>query len=242
MSKGKLCYDTAYMNTKKQTILIAGGSDGLGKAVAKLLAKKHHVIIMSNDEKGCHKTASELSCDFAVADISNYDEVSDTVNMLLKKYKKIDCVINSAGIYLSGHLDQHDPNHIKKLIDVNVVGAMYLVHALLPYFKKQKKGKIIHVISQNGLMSKADRSVYTASKWAINGFTKCLHEDLIPYNISVSGIFPGLMKTKLFSRAGATRDTSKAMDPIDVAKAIEFVVELKDSLHVPEFGIKPTWY
>ncbi len=156
--------------------------------------------------------------------------------------KNIDCVVNSAGIYLAGRLDQHDPNHIKKLIDVNVVGAMYLVHAILPYFKKRKKGKIINVISQNGLMSKAERSVYTASKWVINGFTKCLHEDLIPYNISVSGFFLGLMKTKLFVKVGVHRDTSKAMSTDDVAEALEFIVNLKDGLHVPEFGIKPTWY
>lgn len=242
MSKGRLCYDTAYMNTKKQIILIAGGSDGLGKAVAKRLASENTVIILSNDEAGCHKTSKELKCDFAVADISNYDEVSNAVVHILRKHKRIDCLVNSAGIYLAGHLDQHDPNHIKKLIDVNVVGAMYLVHALLPFFKKQKKGKIVNIISQNGLMSKAERSVYTASKWAITGFTKCLHEDLIPYNISVSGIYPGLMKTKLFARGGAVRDTSRAMDPNEVAEAIEFVVNLRNGLHVPEFGIKPTWY
>lgn len=227
---------------KKQIILIAGGSDGLGKAIAKRLVADNVVIILSNDEDACHKTSKELKCDFAVADISNYDEVLTAINQILYKYKKIDCLINSAGIYLAGHLDQHDPNHIKKLIDVNVVGAMYLVHALLPFFKRKKKGKIINVISQNGLMSKAERSVYTASKWAITGFTKCLHEDLIPFNISVSGIYPGLMKTKLFSRVGAKRDITKAMDPDQVAEAIQFVVNLKSGIHVPELGIKPTWY
>lgn len=226
----------------KKTILVTGGSDGLGKAIAKLLSKKHKVVILSNDAPQAKQAAKECKASFVVADISNYDEIKTAMSEVIKKYKSIDCLVNCAGIYLSGHLEGHDPDHIKRLVDVNVVGTMYMTHAVVPYMKKAKRGKILNVISQNGLIHKAERSVYTASKWAITGFTKCIAEDLLKDNITVSGFYPGLMKTKLFSKVGAERDISRSMDPKHAARAIEFIIETPDDLNVSELGIKPSWY
>jgi 3-oxoacyl-[acyl-carrier protein] reductase len=229
------------MKKNVKRILISGGSDGLGKAIAERLSKNNTVIILSNDVKQGESAAKSIGCDFVSADISDYSQVKTAVENAIKKHGSIDCLINNAGIYLAGQLDEHDPNHIKRLIEVNVVGTMYLTHAVIPYMKKKKSGHIINVVSQNGLMHKADRSVYTASKWAMTGFTKCLSEDLLKSNIIVSGFYPGLMKTKLFQKVGAARDISRSMDPKDAARAIEFIVDTPRDLNVSELGIKPSW-
>jgi len=91
--------------------------------------------------------------------------------------------------------------------------------------KKQKNGKIVNVISVDGFEGKAERSVYGSSKWAIAGFTESLRKELEKYNISVVGLYPGVMKTNLFKNAGVVdRDLQKAMDPKEVAKIVEFSI------------------
>lgn len=226
----------------KKLILISGGSDGLGRAMAAKLSKRYRVVILSSDEEKTIRTAKEIGCDFCVVDVADYEQLRQAVVSIIKKYKKIDCLINNAGLWIEGSLETNDPERIKRVMDVNATGTIFLTRAVLPHMKKAKKGKIINVISQAGLYAKAERSVYNASKWAITGFTKSLAADLTGSGVTVSGFYPGAMKTKLFIKAGSKRDVSDAMKLPDVVRAIEFIMETPEALTIPELGIKPAWY
>jgi uncharacterized protein len=130
-----------------KTILISGGSEGLGKAFAKKLAKDNHVIIVARDEAKLQATAKELGCDYVVGDVRDYaamQKICDGLN-------NIDCLINNAGIWLQGPLDETDTDRIQEAIDTNVNGTISLTKAVMPQMKRQKKGLIINVISQGGL-------------------------------------------------------------------------------------------
>lgn len=225
-----------------KTVLISGGSDGLGKALAKKLAAKYTVIILGNNTEKTKRVSKEIGCDFVLADVSNYSDVEAAVSKTVRKYSHIDYLVNNAGLWIEGPLERNDPKQIKKVIEVNTVGTIFLTHATLPYMKKKKRGRIINVISQAGLSAKAERVVYNTSKWAITGFTKSLALELMSHNITVVGFYPGSMKTSFFDKAGIKKGQSKYLELEDVIRALEFIIETKGDINIPELGIKPAWY
>ena len=221
----------------KKVILISGGSDGLGKAIAEKLAPYNHVIILSHNLDKLRVVSKEINCDYVEAELTDYETLKDAVNMIIEKHHALDVLVNNAGIWMDGEVDDNDTRKIKELIDVNVTGTIYLTRAVLPGMKFRKGGQIINIISQDGLTAKKNRSIYHASKWAITGFTKCLQEDLIDKNINVTGVYPGLTKTDLFKKNGVERDLDGALDSEEVASLVEYVINLSPNIHIPEVGI-----
>lgn len=210
------------MNT---TVVISGGSEGLGYATAKLLAKNYNVYILSPTEEKLASAANEIGCKYKVCDVTKWDMVHSAVTEIVEEAGKIDICINNAGVWIEGELDANEPEKIHNTLEVNVLGVMLLSKAVIPHMKKMQTGIILNVISQAGINAKADRSVYYASKWAITGFTKCLYLDLLKYGIRVMGIYPGKMNTKIFETAGIPKDMKGSLEPADVAKTIEFMLQ-----------------
>lgn len=221
-----------------KVIVISGGSEGLGFEIAKLLAWKNKVVILARDEEKLNAAASELECAGLRCDVSNFLSIKEVVKKIVEEYQKIDVLINNAGLWLGGEIDDNDPVDIKKVFEVNTLGVTLLTRETVTVMKQQGYGQIINIISQDGLYGKAGRSVYTASKWAVTGLTKSLQEELSPYGIRVSGIYPGLMDTQLFDGREKNRDMSTAMDPVEVAKMVEFVVNTPKEIMISEVGIK----
>lgn len=226
----------------KKTILISGGSDGLGKAMAERFSKKYDVVILCHNKEKTEKAAKEAKCDFVVADVTDYGQIESAVNQVIEKYGQIDYLINNAGVWIEGLLETNKPEDITKAINVNSLGVILLTRSVLPHMKKVGRGRIINVVSQAGLYAKSERSVYNASKWAITGFTKCLAEELKGDGITVCGLYPGSFKSGLFEKANSNKDLSRAMELSAVVRAAEFIVETPDDLNVPELGIKPSYY
>ncbi len=225
-----------------KTILISGGSGGLGRAMAEKFSGKYKVIILNHHEDKTKKVAEEIGCDYVVADVSDYNAVEKAVAQVIKKHKTIDCLINNAGMLIEGSIENNAPEDIQRVMNVNTLGTMFLTKAVFPFMKQQKKGRIINVISQAGLTATSERIVYNTSKWAITGFTKSLTMDARPHGISVVGFFPGLIKTGFWEKQKSKRDISKGMECEEVVRAVEFIVETPDHLVTPEIGIKPAWY
>ncbi|HUC90126.1 MAG TPA: SDR family oxidoreductase [Patescibacteria group bacterium] len=217
-----------------KTILISGGSDGLGRTIARRLSPNNKVIIISPHEEKLRKAAEEIGCEYKVCDVSDYGQVEKTVNEI----GNLDCVINNAGKWLQGALEETDPERIRQVLDVNTLGTIYLTKAVIPGMKQQKSGLIINIISQAGLYAKVGWPVYIASKWAITGFTKSMQQELEPFGIGVTGLYPSTMNTHLFAEAGAPKDVSKELDTDEVAKTIEFLLSLDRTTLFPEIGIR----
>lgn len=222
----------------QKVILISGGSEGLGYEIAKILAPKNTVVILAKNPEKLEIAAKELTCDFDACDVADYNQCETAVRNIIAKHQKIDCLINNAGIWIEGDLDNNDPQRIKEVIDVNTLGTINFSKAIIPVMKEQGSGLIINVISQAGLTHKEGRSVYYASKWAITGFTKSLQPELAKYNIKVTGLYPGGMKTKMFEKAGNVKDLANNLDPADVAKTVQFILSFDNTTTFPEVGIK----
>lgn len=224
----------------KKVIVITGGSDGLGKSIAKRLAKneENEVIILSNQEEGLKDAVIETDTDYQLCDVTNYKSVETATQLILQKYKKIDVLINNAGVWLAGDLTECSYDVISNCIDVNTKGPIYMTKAVLPNMYENKKGLIINVCSQASFDSDDFSTVYNASKWAMRGFNRSIQKDVSKKGIKVTGFYPGFMQTDIFKKAGNDYDTSTGLETEKVAKTIEFIINCDDDVIIPEFGIK----
>ena len=221
----------------EKVVLITGGSDGLGKAIAETLSLKYRVVILARDQKKLEEVAKNFSCKFLMCDITDQKQVEKAVGDIIKEFGRIDCLVNNAGIFIEGPLEKNQPDAIQEVIDINVVGTMLMTRVVLPHMKAAGSGLIININSQAGLLARPERSVYHASKWAITGFTKCMQLELGATGIKIVGIYPGKMDTKIFKKAGIAKNMKNAVDPREVAKVVEFILERDDDVLIPDVSI-----
>jgi short-subunit dehydrogenase len=203
-------------------------------AIAARLTDNNKVIILSPNEDKLKAVAEELGCEYKVCDVRDYSQIEKIV----QDVGSIDCLINNAGLWIQGSLDDNDPERIHEVLEVNTLGVINMTKAVISGMKQQKSGLIININSQGGFYAKAERGVYTATKWAITGFTKAMQPELAPFGIAVTGLYPGMMKTEMFSKMGIEKDMSKGLDTEDVAKTVEFLLSFDKPTMFPEIGIK----
>jgi len=221
-----------------KTMIISGGTDGLGKTIATHFKNKYQIIIFSpNKEKG-ERVAKELGIDYISGDVSTYLNCESLVKLVVDKYGSIDVAVNNAGMWIQGNIENNDPNSIRQVIEVNALGVVNLTRAVTPQMKLQTSGDIIIINSQAGLYAKAERTVYNLTKWGLTGFAKSLQPELAKDGIRVVSIHPGKMKTDMFKKLGIEKDMSDGLDTKHVATAIDFVLSLPPDTLVPEIGIK----
>lgn len=222
----------------KKVVLITGGSDGLGKAIAEYLVSDYQVVIVSPTGDKLKDVSTDTGADYIVADVSDYKSLTKAVDLVVKKYGRLDCLVNNAGVWIEGELDDNDPDRIRRVIEINNLGVVFASKAVIPQMKKQKTGLIVNINSQGGFYAKAERSVYSAAKWGVTGFTKSLQGELAKYGISVTGIYPGKMNTKMFEKMGIEKDMKDSLEPKEVARLIKFLLESDGKVNFPEIGIK----
>lgn len=223
--------------TRMKTIIITGGSDGLGQALAEKLSSDNKVIILARNEAAMQEIAQRTGCSYYVCDVRDAKQVADTFEKISRKHHKIDVLINNAGVIVNGELVDIPDETIENVIATNTLGTIFAAKAALTRMKEQKEGLIVNVVSTAGITAKATRSIYNASKWAITGFTKALQEEAADYNVRVTGFYPGTIRTNLFAKAGLPLN-GKALTTEQAVKAIEFVLSCDDEVLVPEIGIK----
>jgi short-subunit dehydrogenase len=222
---------------KDKTIIITGGSDGLGKTLAEKLAPENKVIILARNEAAMRKMAQQTGCGYYVCDVRDAKQVTDAFEKISKEHLKIDALINNAGIIVNGELVDISNETIENVITTNTLGTIYAAKAALTRMKEQKEGLILNVVSTAGITAKATRSIYNASKWAITGFTKALQDEAYQYNVRVTGFYPGTIRTELFAKAGLPLN-GKALTVEQAVEAIEFVLSCGDEVLIPEIGMK----
>lgn len=225
------------MNNKK-TIVITGGSDGLGKTLAENLSKENNVIVVATNEEKLKLVAKEYGCSYKVCDVSNYVKVEKIINEIIAEYKKIDVLINNAGLWIQEELDENDSDRIKNVIDVNLLGVINGSKAVIPFMKEKKDGLIININSQAGINHKAERVVYNASKWGVTGFSKSLQDEVAKYGIRVTDVLPGMMKTDMFNKMNITKNMANGLDTREVARLVQFIIDTPSDVMIPEVGIK----
>ncbi|MBB3602759.1 NAD(P)-dependent dehydrogenase (short-subunit alcohol dehydrogenase family) [Mycolicibacterium sp. BK556] len=221
-----------------RTILITGGNDGLGKALAERLATDNQVVLVGRAADALRNLADIIGARWLVCDVRDPSQIEQTIDKVVKEFGAIDILINNAGVVVNGDLTSTRNSDIENVIATNTLGAIYMAKAVLTHMASRRTGQIVNINSQSGLSARPGRSVYNASKWAITGFTKALQEEAATHGVRVTGFYPGTMDTNFFHKAGI--DMKGAAIPIDDAvRAIEFILSVNGETAVTEMGIKP---
>lgn len=216
------------MNLQNKTVVITGGSKGLGKALAlAFLNENAKVIINSHSKKELEKVSKEIGAFPFVGDVDNENNMKKLANFAIKKFGKIDIWINNVGIGM-GHMsiEKIDSKEAHRVMEVNFFGTFYGSRSAMKYMKKQKYGTIVNVLSSRSLVPHPLSAVYSSSKWATRGFTEALRTALKPHHVSVIAIYPTGMKTDFFGKT-KPKGYKNYMKPADVARMIVRNLKLK---------------
>jgi NAD(P)-dependent dehydrogenase (short-subunit alcohol dehydrogenase family) len=188
------------MDLTNQKVVITGGSRGFGKSLAKaFIAEGAQVVILSNNKDELEKTVAELSADYFVADVTNYEDLEALGDHVVKKYGKVDIWINNAGIHIApSSVEEVDRTKLHRLFEVNFFGYFYGCQVALRHMKKQGSGLIINVNSTAGLEGKPELSAYCSSKCAVKGLTESIRNEVVGSEIQIHALFPGGMHTDIY--------------------------------------------
>ena len=225
-------------------IVITGGSKGMGKAMAeKFAATKNNIFICSRSEDQLAETAKELNenyesqIEYFPADLSKKDEVLRFAKWISEKNVQIDILINNAGQFVPGSIYNEPEGNLDQMIDINLYSAYHLTRALLPQMMKNKSGHIFNICSIAALKAYDNGGSYSISKYALMGFSKNLREEMKPFNIKVTAVYPGAVYTS--SWEGADIQPGRIMEVDDIANMVFSASFLSPQACVEDIVIRP---
>jgi short-subunit dehydrogenase len=198
------------MNISGSNVLITGASGGIGGAIARQLARRGaSLILVSRDDDKLQALATELRATgtraLAIAcDLAQPGQPAALVEDALKRFDSIDMLINCAGVQNFGFFADEDPADTATLFNVNTIAPITLINAALPHMLKQGKGQIVNVGSIFGSIGFPCFAAYSASKFALRGFSESLRRELAGTGVSVTYVAPRFTKTA-FNRSVVTR-------------------------------------
>jgi NAD(P)-dependent dehydrogenase (short-subunit alcohol dehydrogenase family) len=191
-------------NLAGRVALVTGGSKGLGKAMARALAGAGaDVVISSRNENELQAALKEIldgtgrKGRYVVADMAKRDDVRRLARTALEQMGRVDVLINNAGTNRPQPIDAITDKDWDEVTEINLTSVMALTRALVPQMKERRWGRVIHVSSILGTVSKEGRNVYSATKSALMGLARAGALDLGPYGITVNCIAPGPFLTDL---------------------------------------------
>jgi 3-oxoacyl-[acyl-carrier protein] reductase len=187
-----------------QTVLITGASRGIGKSIALEFAKSGFNLVLTcrSNRNLIEEVASvargyNISCYNFIGDLSNEDIVVQLFSELQKNDIKINILVNNAGISYFGLIQDMTLSEWNNIINTNLTTAFLLSRAVIPNMVHNQKGKIINISSVWGIVGSSFETAYSASKGALNSFTKALAKELAPSNIQVNAIACGVIDTQM---------------------------------------------
>lgn len=223
-----------------KTIIVTGGSRGIGAGIVKLLAEENNNIVLNynKSEENAKKIQNECTdlgknVEIFKADVTKREEVRRLVEFTIQKYKKIDVLINNAGISQSKLFTEVTDEEWRYVIDNNLTSVFYMSQEVVPHMIQQQSGCIINISSIWGMVGSSCESVYSVSKAGVDGLTKALAKELGPSHIRVNSIAPGLIDTqmnqdlseKVLEEIKEETPLGKIGMPEDIAKCVKWLIE-----------------
>lgn len=241
---------------KGKIALITGASSGIGLAIARLLAQHGcHLILIARRENRLKNLAINLAKKFKTEsliiplDIRLQSEVQSAVENLPGKWKKIEILINSAGLSRGlSKLHEGDLTDWEEMIDTNIKGLLYVSRAVIPGMVKRRKGQIVNIGSVAGHEVYPGGNVYCATKHAVDALTRGMQIDLVDTPVRVSTIDPGMVETEFsLVRFHGDKDRAKnvykgirPLTAVDIAETALFCLTRPPHVTIQQVNIMPT--
>ncbi|MET9353127.1 SDR family NAD(P)-dependent oxidoreductase [Streptomyces sp. NPDC006617] len=231
--------------------LVTGASSGIGRATALALSKAgakvavgarraDRLAALVQDAPG-----EMLALDM---DVTDPQSVRDATAAAVERFGALDVVVNNAGVMLSGAILGADTTEWTRMIETNLLGSMYTIHAALPHLL-ESKGAVVQISSTSGRTASAASGAYAATKFGITAFAEALRQEVTQQGVRVVVVEPGFVSTELTSHitdpaiqamAQGMAESMRTLDPDDIAAAVLYAVTQPDHVAVNEILIRPT--
>jgi len=194
--------------------VVTGAGSGIGRALAQRLAAEGSALALADiDETGLQQTAQSLPKGSAlvtthVVDVAKEESVKSFAADVSARHGRVTLLINNAGVALHGNFEEVSLEDVRWLMDINFWGVVYGAKYFLPLLKREPRAHIVNVSSVFGLIAPAGQAAYSASKFAVRGFTEALRHELAHSNVCVSCVHPGGIRTSIAKRARVGAATS----------------------------------
>ncbi|MDF1796813.1 MAG: SDR family oxidoreductase [Coxiellaceae bacterium] len=234
----------------KHLVVITGATSGIGMACATLFSEAGHPLLLlgRNTEK---LTALNLPhCEIATVDVTDIDQFKAAILQAEKTYGPADCLLNVAGMMLLGDIADQNPQEWKTMVDVNILGVMNGMQAVLSEMKHRQHGTIMNVSSIAGIKPFPNHAAYVGTKFAVHGMTDNVREEAAPFNVRVITIAPGAVETPLLSHTTSQeikdgyaewkKEMGVILAPEDVARTMLFAYQQPQSVNLREIVLATT--
>ena len=225
---------------QEAVVVVTGASRGLGRAIAEELGRGGAKVVVnySRSKEPAEELVQEISENggeaIAVqADVSDPEQAQSLIDQTMEKFRRIDVLVNNAGINVDRTLRKLSVEDWDKVIQVDLNSAFYTVHAALPHMTEQGGGKIINMSSFVGEAGNVGQANYSAAKAGLLGFTKTAAKELARYGITVNSICPGFIETDMVAsipeeqrgKLLKTVPLGRFGQPEEIARAVRFLIE-----------------
>jgi len=245
----------------KKIILVTGGSSGIGRACSEYLANKGHIVFATTRKDVNYKERSygEGKLTLITLDVTKQNTINKAIKHIVSKYERIDVLINNAGFGIAGAIEDVSYEEALSQFDVNFFGTINVTKTVLPIFREQHYGQIINIGSVAGYVALPFQAMYSASKSAILSYTKALRNEVKHFNIKVTVVEPGDIKTNFTNNRQVTKksdndsiykdrfirsievmanDEENGSSPIVIAKAVDKIINKKNPPIAITVGLK----
>ena len=241
------------MNTiENKVVIITGASSGIGEATAKVLAKNGAKVVLSaRREERLQKLANEIGANavYLKSDVCNVDDMKTMVALAKERFGKVDALFANAGVMPGGNMSELKVQDWKSMVNVNILGVLNSMAAVLPEFMKQKSGHIIVTSSAAGTRSVPGNAVYCGTKHFVRAMLDSFRMEAVMEgsNIHATTIYPGAVKTELLNSIAPSETKAMVekfyeeagMTPDIIANAVLYALSQPDSVNVSDLVIRP---
>jgi 3-oxoacyl-[acyl-carrier protein] reductase len=228
-----------------QVAVVTGAGRGIGAAIARKLGTMGAAVVVSGrtpaplDQTVRTIVEAGHRAEAVTCDVTAQQSVKALAEQVEKKFGRVDILVNNAGIGgFSTPLHQLLVEDWDRILNTNLRGVFYMIHALAPLMIKGKSGHIINISSLAGKNALPNGAAYAASKWGLNGLSYSVAEELRSHNIRVAVICPGSTNTELSPHEG--KSASRMLQPDDVAHVVEMLVTQAPQSFASEVLLRPT--